>query len=166
MRRMHAFTTFLLCCLMTTASVALAAQDEEPSDATEPALSVEEILKRDPSSSDYGEAPRCLQTRLIRSTEVLDERHVVFEVRRDEFFLVQFEHRCPGLRRNQPIMTEPTAGRLCQLDGIRPLYDHGLGGYQPGMRCAIPGFVSVTKEQIVQLKDALKAERRKKRAAD
>ena len=152
------------------ASSATAAQEttvaEEPAEVTEKTLSVEEILARDPEQSDYTEEPRCLQTQRIRKMEVIDEKHVSMQVSRDKYYLVQFEHRCPGLRRGRPVMYEPSAGnRLCQLDRIRGVYDNGIGGFTPGIPCAINGFKSVTKEQLVMLKDALKVERRKKKDA-
>ncbi len=139
------------------AAAAAAAADDSA------ALTVEDILSRDPDSGDYIDENRCLRTSLIRSVDVIDDKHVSFRVGRNDYYLVQFEHRCPGLRRGKPVMYEANSGRLCRLDGIRTLYETGLGGYRPGMRCSIPEFRSVTKEQLVLLKDALKVERRKKR---
>ena len=69
-----------------------------------PGLSVEEILQRDPERSDYGEAPRCLSTNKIRSVDVIDGKHISFRVSRSEYYLVQFDHACPGLRRGRPII--------------------------------------------------------------
>ncbi len=132
---------------------------EDPS--AQEALTVQEILQRDPSAEDYGESPRCIDTKRIRRINVLDDKHVVFEMSRDQFFLAQFERRCPGLRRNKTVMTEPTGSRLCRLDTIRALEEWGLGNYQPGMPCHIPGFQNITKEQVMQLKDTLKATKRK-----
>ena len=141
-----------------------AGEDEKASAETaETGLSVEEILARDPQASDYGEQTRCLRSSLIRSVEVIDDKHVSFRTGKNEYYLVQFKHRCPGLRRGKPVMYEANAGKLCRLDGLRALQETGLGGYRPGMRCAIPEFRAVTKEQLVLLKDALKAEKRKKR---
>ena len=134
---------------------------EETGDS--PSQTVEEILARDPESDDYIDEDRCIRTNLIRSVDVIDDKHISFRVGRNDYYLVQFERRCPGLRRGKPVMYEANTGRLCRLDGIRTLYETGMGGYRPGMRCSIPEFRSVTKEQLVLLKDALKVERRKKR---
>ena len=119
---------------------------------------VDALLARDPEREDYVDDERCISTGNIRDVEVLDDRHVTFRVRRNEYYLVQFEHRCPGLRRNRPVMYESNSSRLCVHDGIRALYERGFGGYDPGMRCSIPGFQSVTREQV----DGLKAVLRKK----
>ncbi len=158
--------TILLVALLGCVSLVQAEEEQEAGETQadeSAAQTVEEILARDPDSEDYVDETRCIRANLIRTVDVIDEKHVSFRVGRNDYYLVQFEHRCPGLRRGKPVMYEPTAGRLCKLDGIRTLYETGLGGYRPGMRCAIPEFRSVTKEQLVLLKDALKAERRKKR---
>ena len=106
----------------------------------------------------------CIPNHRIRSIEVLDDKHVSFRMSRDEYYLVQFKHRCPGLRRNKPVITEPRSStRFCALDGLRATYEGALGDLSPGMYCSIPGFQPVTKEQIVLLKDTLRIERRKKR---
>ncbi len=155
---------WVLSAFLTSGALAHAEEAESAAGAEDDAvLTAEEILTRDPEAEDYVDENRCLRTNMIRSVDVIDDKHVAFRVGRSEYYLVQFENRCPGLRRGKPVMYEANAGRLCRLDGIRTLYESGLGGYRPGMRCAIPEFRSVTKEQLVLLKDALKAERRKKR---
>ncbi len=136
--------------------------EPEPTDADEPPMTVEEILKRDPSDEDYKEDERCIRTDQIRNIDIIDDKHIAFEVRRNQYYMVQFERRCLGLRRNSTVVFEPIGNRLCRLDGIRPIDE--WGGI-PGAKCTIPGFESVTKEQIVMLKEALQAERRKKRDA-
>ena len=137
----------------------------EQAQEEEAPLSVEEILTREPASEDYSDTPRCINARSIDQIDVLDEKHVIFEVSRREIYLVRFKHRCPGLRRNKPVITEPRAGRLCRLDALRPVIEWGLGNYEPGPPCSIPGFESVTREQVEQLKAALKADKRKAREA-
>lgn len=153
---------FTLLALMLAAPSGYAEEEMEPTDADEPPMTVEEILKRDPSDDDYSQAERCVRTDQIRSIDVLDDKHIAFEVRRNQYYLVQFERRCLGLRRNSAVVFEPTGNRLCKLDGIRPIDD--WGGV-PGAKCTINGFESVTKEQLVMLKETLQAERRKKRDA-
>ena len=159
-------------------AVAAAAQTSDQPPADEPAgakvekapddrssgLSAEELLKRNPEQDDYVDTVRCVDSRRVRDTEVLDERHVALRMRRDEYYLIQFERRCPGLRRGKPVMMEPRASRLCVHDSIRGLYEFG-SSMSPGARCSIPGFQLVTKEQLSALKDTLEAERRKKREA-
>ena len=151
-------------------SNALMAQNDSSAGPTQDkkstAAEVEDILTREPQASDYGEDVRCVNVRRIRRTEILDERHIVLHMGREQFYLIQFRQRCPGLRPNQAVVYETTTNnRLCKLDGIRPIYDHGLSGRTPGMRCSVPNFQSVTKEQVLVLKDTLKVQARQAREA-
>ena len=129
----------------------------------EPALTVEELLNRDPSAEDYVDTERCLSTHRIRRMDVLDEKHVAVQVSRDQYYLIQFKNRCHGLRAGKPIMQEARGASLCQHDSIRAMDQWGFGRMRPGPPCTIPGFQSISKEQLMHLKDALKAEKRKKK---
>ena len=138
--------------------------DTEVDDASR---TVEDILTRDPEASDYGDKIDCIQSRRIRSIEVLDDKHVAIKMSRGEYYLIQFEHRCTGLRRNEPVVFEPRGGnRFCVHDALRPTYQGAYGGIIPSTRCGVPGFQSITKEQLVVLKNTLKMERRKPRKSD
>ena len=117
---------------------------------------VDALLARDPEQEDYVDDERCISTSRVREVEVLDDRHVAFQVRQNEFYLVQFNHRCPGLRRGRPVMYESKGSRLCQHDALRTLYSAGPGRYDPGMKCFIPGFQSVTREQLEGIKVLLR----------
>ena len=92
---------------------------------------------------------------------MLDRQHLVFELTNNELYLVQFQHRCFGLRRGDPISYSTKTSRLCKLDSIRPLEYRGRG-LEPGIPCYIPGFQKVTEEQVNYLKEALQAPRKKK----
>ena len=60
----------------------------------ENALSVQDILERNAAVGDYTNQVSCLSARRMRGTDVLDSRHVTFKMGRDEYYLVQFKHRC------------------------------------------------------------------------
>jgi|GEM_PF-2418042 len=158
---------FPLFVIVSLAGCNSAGVDRQQQSAEEKALSVEEILTRDPTQDDYVKSPRCINTTRIRDMQVIDEQHIVLRVAREEYYLVRFDRRCPGLRRGRPVIYEPGSGtQLCVLDAIRATYDSGLGGISPGMRCSIPGFESVTKEQVALLKDTLQAKRRSSSSAE
>lgn len=141
-----------------------AAENAQPNAQASP--TVEEILTREPEAADYAEQERCVQTRRIRRTEVLDDSHIVLHMGRDEYYVIQFERRCPGLRPKEAVIFETTmANRLCSMDSIRPTYNMGTGGMTPGPRCGVPGFQRVTKEQVVMLKDTLQLQAREAREA-
>ena len=89
---------------------------EDPS--AQEALTVQEILQRDPSAEDYGESPRCIDTKRIRRINVLDDKHVVFEMSRDQFFLAQFERRLIQERTRAGLAAARARGRR---GGRKPL---------------------------------------------
>ncbi len=156
--------------MLCVSSLAMPAGAEET--AADAEQSAEELMSREPTVDDYAGFTRCIDMKRIRNTKVLDERHLVVEMRSKEYYVVQLARRCPGLRRNRPVMTEPRGRQLCQYDSVRAMYDNGFGGLEPGTRCTIPGFHSVTKEQVAQLRESLalerkreKEERRKRRKA-
>jgi len=118
---------------------------------------VEAILNEASDSEGYGAMERCISTRSIRSTRVLDDRHVVFELPSKTYYLVQFQHRCHQLRRNSSITFETRGGQLCRLDSIRAIDNFRAGSIGPP--CSIPGFYEVTADQVALLRETLKAER-------
>jgi uncharacterized protein YnzC (UPF0291/DUF896 family) len=130
---------------------------------SEPMLTVEEILNQDPRRQDYVEERNCISAQRIRDVKVLDEQHVVFNMRRGKHYLVQFKHRCFGLKPNRPISYEISSSQLCRFDAIRGVEDFA-GRLQPGQRCRIPGFQSISEEQVVSLKANLKSEKQRLRA--
>jgi hypothetical protein len=147
---------------MVAVPVALAEGENELEEQANEPLSVEEILTRDPDRGSYVEQDRCIAANRIRNIEVIDSRHVSIEMNSNEYYLIQFEKKCHDLRRGKPVYLERQSSRLCRLDTIHGMRDTGFG-FQRGQMCQIPGFQAVTKEQIVLLKDALKAERRRAR---
>jgi hypothetical protein len=155
-------------------SIALAAEEDgasaddvvsgtPPTQSTDQPLTVEEILNRDPKRSEYVVDERCISSSRIKSVDVIDERHVAFRMSNNEYQLVQFKRRCPELRPGGTVSYERTNNRLCRNDSIQAVRDRPFGGMERGIKCPIPGFQKVTKEQIVLLKDTLVAEKRKKR---
>ena len=135
----------------------------KPGGAREPpALPAEvEAILSEPAASDYPGEEQCIPRRRIREVKVVDERHVTFKVGREQLYLVQFKHRCPGLRRNDPVVYEsPNGMSLCKHDTIRGLLPFGFGDNRVGPPCHIPGFQQITPEQLLALQEALKQRRR------
>jgi len=145
---------------------ALAAQSQEPGEVGEEvadtALDVETILTT-PSETEYTESERCLSTSRIRRTEVLDDRHIVFHMSRDRYYLVQFPHRCPTLDKNSALMYDVQGSRLCQLNRIRAVNGSGMSR-SIGPVCMLPAFEEVSIEQVALIRESLEELRRKKRA--
>lgn len=110
-----------------------------------------------PDETDYSKPQRCIMAARIDRTEVLSDRFIVFHMRRGEKYVVQFEHRCPGLRRNGPTRLERRSLQICANDTIQGLHDMGFDGGSWGPRCMLPKFEPVTEEQITFIEEALKA---------
>ena len=121
---------------------------------------VEAILSA-PAASDYPGEEQCISRHRIREVKVVDDRHVTFKVGREQLYLVQFKHRCPGLRRNDPVVYESLNGMsVCRHDIIRGLLPFGFGDNRLGPPCHIPGFQQITPEQLIALREALKQRQR------
>lgn len=137
--------------------------DEIKAKETNADPSVKEILERDPLQADYVKEVNCLNARRMRNTQVLDSRHVAFQMGRDEYYLVQFKNRCLGLRANRPVQLNMRNSRLCKFDSLQGIDTDSMLGMREGMKCSIPGFTQVTKAQVEQLKITLKDERQRAR---
>ena len=132
----------------------------------QPALpaDVEALLSEPSGQSDYAEEERCLPIHRIREVDALDDRHVVFRMSRKKYYLVQLPHRCPGLRRNDPVAYETINGMsVCSLDAIRGTFRFGPGDSRLGPPCSIPGFQEVTVEQLATLREFLRQENQKRK---
>ena len=154
----HHLALLLLLSCCTASGVAQEQSREASDDAGDLVFSpeVEAILNEASDPEAYGAQERCIAVRSIRDSEVLDNRHVVFRLSGQKYFLVQFKHDCQRLRRGSSIAYEPRGSQLCRLDNIRAIDDLRYGGTGPP--CSIPGFYEVTKEQVALLKETLKAE--------
>lgn len=117
---------------------------------------IEALLNETTGDDGYGSLERCINVRSIRDTDVLDERHIVFELPSQKYYLVRFENDCHRLRRDVGIAYEPRGSQLCRLDFVRAIDNLSMGDIGPP--CSIPGFYEVSVEQVALLKEALKAE--------
>lgn len=133
---------------------------EAPEDQEAP-LDVEAILTT-PSETAYTESVRCISTSRIRRTEVLDDRHIIFHMPKDQFLLVQFPHRCLMLDKRSTLMYEVQGSRLCQLNWVRAVNGAGMSSVV-GPLCMIPGFQEVSVEQVALIRESLDELRAKRR---
>ena len=140
---------FALGCLV--ASVALA--QDSPDDTNPP---VYELDEEDFAIDREGE--RCISTRNIRGTDILDERTILFRMRGGDYFVNYLRHDCPGLVREDRFSYRTTGGRLCQVDTIRVLEQFG-GFIQEGMSCGLGVFYPISEEEAEFL--ALEPEERR-----
>jgi len=128
-------------------------------DASEPEQDLDAVIAEilaGPDETAYDEPKRCIVAGRIDRTEVLSDQMVVFHLRGGKKYVVQFERRCPGLRRNGVTRVERRSMRICAKDTIQGRYDWGFGGSW-GPRCVIPQFEPVTEEQIAFIEETLKS---------
>ena len=124
------------------------------------------------SSDATVEGQRCLPARRIRGVNVLDNRTLVFDLGRDENYLVRLKRQCFGLRKNTPISYEVHGSQFCKHDGFRALDTWSIGQFVPGPRCSIPSFIPVTdlekglvRARVKADQEARVAERKAEKAA-
>lgn len=104
------------------------------------------------------EPEKCLSLNSIKSTEIIDERHIVFHMRNGDTYYNQLPHRCGGLRRDDTIMYRPTMNRLCDLDFITVLNSGGFGFIQ-GPSCGLGKFHPTDEAGVALLKEQAEAQR-------
>ena len=144
---------FALCCV--AANVLLAQDAPDGADAP-----VYELDEEDFAIDREGE--RCINTRNIRGTDILDERTILFRMRGGDYFVNYLRHDCPGLVREERFSYRTSGGRLCQVDTIRVIEQFG-GFIQEGMSCGLGVFYPITEEEAEFL--ALEPEARRGRPA-
>lgn len=101
------------------------------------------------------EEVRCLMPIRIRETEILSARHIVFHMKGNGKYLVEFQRACQGLSQNSSFRIEVKGSGYCKFDTIQPLSLAGPGSGFWGPRCTVPGFKPVTEKQIEALKKVL-----------
>ncbi len=128
------------------ASIALAlvtpaaAQNEAPTD--------EAVNK--PVIDDSTE--RCISVRSIKRTEIIDDRNVLFHMRRKVVYHNILSHRCVGLAREGRMSYKTSSGRLCDNDSISVLQRDSFG-LRAGIQCGLGMFHKMSREDAEALKE-------------
>lgn len=142
---------FLLAC-------AALAQDSPADPPADPEPSADEVFDEDFSIDREGE--RCINTRNIRDTDIIDERTILFRLRGNDYYVNYLRNACRGLLREERFSYRTSGGRLCSVDTIRVLEQFG-GFIQEGMSCGLGMFYPVTEEEAELI--ALEPEERRGR---
>ncbi|MGI9204270.1 MAG: hypothetical protein ACR2Q3_09680 [Woeseiaceae bacterium] len=117
---------------MAMPALSALAQDEEP--------------ERDDSTTS------CISVRGIRSTDIIDDRNILFYMRGDVVYHNILSRRCPGLAREDRFSYRSTSSRLCDIDSINVLY-RDARGMRPGAACGLGKFFKITREDAKALKE-------------
>lgn len=151
-------------------SVGCATAPEVAAKQQEREESIETILSRPLDPEAYGVAKGCLDSTQYRSYRVLDDRRVVFEGRRGEFWLNTLHFRCPELRHSSALQVKSRASfsrRICEHDTFLAgdWFDHPWYRRAPwrwtrpwGMEttCSLGKFQPVSSDQVSAIEAALK----------
>lgn len=100
-------------------------------------------------------APHCLNLVRIKHVEILDRRHIVFEMDNGDNYMNVLPGPCPSLHRNKALMYKTSLSRLCDLDIITVLDSVG-GGYEPAGSCGLGKFREATQDEIRETRNLLK----------
>ncbi len=110
----------------------------------------------DAEFSDAERPVHCLSLIRIKNSDILDSQHILFETVGGKYYLNQLPHNCPGLSHDDAFMYRTSLNKLCDLDVITLLDDHGFG-LLPGASCGLGVFEPISEEQIAGLKQSLEA---------
>ena len=72
-------------------------------------------------------AGRCVNLRSIRSTKVLDDQTILFDMNGNQTLVNRLPRRCPGLRFEKRFAYKTSLSQLCSTDIITVITDHGRG---------------------------------------
>ena len=97
-------------------------------------------------------ARSCLPLMTIDSIDIIDDQHIAFRTRNDDFYLNELPHTCPTLSPQRAIMYSTPLNSLCSLDIITVL-DHVGGGFRSMGSCGLGKFRPASKSDIQLLKD-------------
>ncbi len=115
-------------------------------------LAVAETTDESADSADDDESKRCINSRLVRSTDVVNDGNILFYMRGGQIYLNKLPAACPGLARDRRFSYVSYSRSLCRLDRINVLREAGFGTYE-GRSCKLGRFWPVTQEDIAYLFD-------------
>lgn len=107
-------------------------------------------LADDDSDVDEG-GERCIDTRRISNTQIIDKQNILFHMRDRTIYHNELPRSCPGLRRGKTISYRTTLSRLCSNDFITLLDNFGLG-LSRGPSCGLGKFRPITKDEAQALR--------------
>ena len=99
---------------------------------------------------------RCISLSALRSTEIIDDRNVLFYMHGDLIYRNVLPRRCFGLQRNDAFSYRTNVRQLCSVDVITVLQQFG-GGLDEGATCPLGPFYPVNEAEVDAIK--LEAER-------
>ena len=96
------------------------------------------------------EGERCLSSRSISRTEVIDDQNVLFFIQGSAIYLNHLPKTCSRLALERRFIYETSVGRLCESDHITVLMDGGFAAVA-GRHCRLGRFHPISREQVQEL---------------
>lgn len=159
-------------CLACTAALLSAGCAVSP-EAEDRRLAIEadiaDILSVPLDPAEYGETKRCLSDSEYRSFRPLDDKHILFEGRRDRLWINTLRSGCPDLRHGGVLVVRSySSARMCDMNSFEvadwfdwPWYRrwpwHWGGNWGVGMRCTLGKFQPVTEAQVEAIESVLRS---------
>ncbi len=131
------------------------------------AADIDAILSVPLDPAEFGETKRCLGDNEYRNFRALDDRHILFEGRRDKQWINTLRTRCPDLRWGDVLVVRQFSGtRMCDADRFEvadwfdwPWYRrypwHWGPSWGTGMQCSLGTFQPVTADQVAEIEAVL-----------
>lgn len=159
----------LLTALLLVASCAVSPEVEQRRKDSE--AQIESILSEPLDAEQFGASRRCLSDHEFRSFRALDDRHILFEGRRDRLWINTLRMRCPDLRHASVLRVKSIStmsNRLCDKDSFQagdwfdwPWYRrwpwHWQSGWGTKAICHLGVFQPVTEGQVAAIERAIRS---------
>lgn len=158
----------ILCGALLCTSCAVSPETQERRQAVEE--KIEAILSVALDAEEYGKTQRCLSDHEYRDFRALDDRRILFEGRRGEFWLNTLRMRCSDLEHATVLRVRSISsiGRICEMDTFVagdwfawPWYRrwpwHWGTYWGSGMTCTLGEFQPVTEAQVKAIEDVIES---------
>ncbi len=159
--------TMAIAALLLLAGCATSPEAESRRQAIE--ADIDSILSQPLDPAEFGETKRCLADREYDGFRALDDRHVLFEGRRDKMWINTLRSRCPDLRFGHVLRVNSFSwSRICDMDKFLvgdwfdwPWYRrwpwHWRSDWGMGMHCTLGQFQPVTEGQVAEIEAVLRS---------
>ncbi len=102
--------------------------------------------------TDAQESQRCIDSRTILRTDVVDDSNILFYIRGSKVYLNTLPRTCKGLSDERRFTYGSYTRSLCEFDRINVLKDSTFGAYE-GRSCKLGRFRLVTADDVAYLFD-------------
>jgi hypothetical protein len=109
-------------------------------------VSCSAVLAQEPAATAaVGKTVSCVQLNRIDSTQVLDDKTIIFRMRGNNprYYKNTLPYKCSSLGFEKAFSYKTSTSQLCSVDIITVLQNYG-GGLQPGVSCGLGKFEPYT----------------------